>query len=87
MEGFSSYISKAIERSIINEIKGSNKHRYVLSMDAFMEDHDYDEYTLNKTEDDLLFNTAFSRIKTDILLEALNCLKPREKKLFQQGLV
>lgn len=85
MEGFSSYIGKAIENSIRLELRGYRKHSHVLSFDQPLgQNKDGDELKIEDivgTDADELMDGVISEMKNEVLREALNCLTTREKRI------
>lgn len=85
IEGFSTYISTAIENQMKTELKKYNKHSQVLSFEQPMyTSKDGDELTIEDlvgTDADELIDEVISTIKIDIVREALNCLTSRERQI------
>ncbi|MDD2637220.1 MAG: sigma-70 family RNA polymerase sigma factor, partial [Bacteroidales bacterium] len=85
IEAFSTYISIAIDNQIKMEIKKSNKHSGVMSLDAPIgHNKDGDEMTIEDivgTDEEQLFNDVISGLKVDIVREALQSLTYREQQI------
>ena len=85
IEGFSSYISIAIENQMKMELKKYNKHSHVLSFDQPIgQNKDGDEMKLEDlvgTDAEQLIEDVISEMKIDIVREALQCLTSREQQI------
>lgn len=85
IEGFSSYISIAIENQIKNELRKYNKHSHVLSFDEPIgHNKDGDALTIEDivgTDAEQLIQDIISDMKIDIVREALKCLTSREQQI------
>lgn len=85
IEGFSTYISTAIENQMRMELRKYNRHSQVLSFEQPMyTSKDGDEITVEDlvgTDADELIDEVISAIKIDIVREALNCLTTRERQI------
>ena len=85
IEGFSSYISIAIENQIKMELKKYNKHSHVLSFDQPIgQNKDGDEMKIEdlvSTDAEQLIEDVISEMKIDIVRKALQCLTSREKQI------
>lgn len=85
IEGFSTYISTAIENQMKMELRKYNKHSHVLSFEQPMyTSKDGDELTVEDlvgTDADELIDEVISTIKIDIVREALECLTTRERQI------
>lgn len=85
IEGFSSYISIAIENQIRMELRKYHKHSHVLSFDQPIgQNKDGDEMKVEDligTDAEQLIEDVISEIKIDIVREALQCLTSREKQI------
>ena len=85
IEGFSSYISVAIENQIRIELKKYNKHSHVLSFDQPIgQNKDGDELKIEDligTDAEQLIEDVISEMKIDIVREALQCLTSRERQI------
>lgn len=85
IEGFSSYISIAIENRIKSELRKYNKHRHVLSFDQPIgQNKDGDEIKMEDlvgTDFEQLIEDVISEMKIDIVREALQCLTSRERQI------
>lgn len=85
IEGFSSYISIAIENSIKNELRKYNKHSHVLSFEQPIgQNKDGDEMKIEDligTDAEQLIDEIISNMKIDIVREALQCLTSRERQI------
>ena len=89
---FSAYLAVSIERGILTEIKKNVKHNIVLSFSQPIgQSKDGKEQTLEDTlgtDEDMLINDVINEIKSEILIDALNSLTSKERKiiLFRYGL-
>ena len=85
IEGFSSYISIAIENQIKNDIRRYNKHSHVLSFEQPIgQDKDGDEMKIENlvgTDAEQLIEDVISGMKIDIVREALQSLTSREQQI------
>ncbi len=85
IEGFSSYISIAIENQMKMELRKYNKHSHVLSLDQPIgQNKDGDEIKIEDlvgTDADQLIEDVISEMKIDIVREALQCLTSREQQI------
>lgn len=85
IEGFSSYVSIAIENQIRMELRKYNKHSHVLSFDQPIgQNKDGDEMTIEDlvgTDAEQLIEDVISEMKIDIVREALQCLTSRERQI------
>ncbi len=85
IEGFSSYISTAIENQMKRELKKYNKHSHVLSFDQPIgQNKDGDEMKIEDligTDAEQLIEDVISEMKIDIVREALQCLTSREQQI------
>lgn len=85
IEGFSSYISIAIENQMKMELRKYNKHSHVLSFDQPIgQNKDGDEMTIEDlvgTDAEQLIEDVISEMKIDIVREALQCLTSREQQI------
>lgn len=85
IEGFSTYISTAIENQMRTELRKYKKHSQVLSFEQPMyTSKDGDELTVEDlvgTDADELIDEVISAIKIDIVREALKCLTTRERQI------
>lgn len=85
MEGFSSYISVAIENQMKTELRKYNKHSHVLSFEQSLgQNKDGDELRIEDiigTDGEELLENVISEMKIDIVREALQCLTSREKQI------
>lgn len=85
IQTFSTYISKAIERGVLKELKNYNKHSHVLSFDEPISyDKHGDELKLEEiigTEPEKLLNDILKEMKTEVVRDALKCLTTRERQI------
>lgn len=85
IEGFSTYISTAIENQIRMELRKYNKHSHVLSFDQPIgQNKDGDELKIEDivgTDADQLIDDIISEMKIDIVRDALQCLTSREQQI------
>lgn len=85
IEGFSSYISAAIENQMKNELRKYNKHSHVLSFEQPIgQNKDGDEMKIEDligTDADQLIEDVIAEMKIDIVREALQCLNSREQQI------
>lgn len=85
IEGFSSYISIAIDNQMKMELRRYKKHSHVLSFDQPIgQNKNGDEMTIEDlvgTDSEQLIEDVISEIKSDIVREALQCLTSREKQI------
>ena len=85
IEGFSSYISIAIENQMKMELRRYNKHSHVLSFDQPIgQNKDGDEMRIEDlvgTDAEQLIEDVISEMKIDIVREALQCLTSREQQI------
>lgn len=85
IEGFSSYISIAIENQMKMELRKYNKHSHVLSFDQPIgQNKDGDEIKIEDligTDAEQLIEDVISEMKIDIVREALQCLTSREQQI------
>lgn len=85
IEGFSSYISIAIENQMKMELRKYNKHSNVLSFDQPIgQNKDGDEMKIEDlvgTDAEQLIEDVISEMKIDIVREALQCLTSREQQI------
>lgn len=85
IEGFSSYISIAIENQMKMELRRYNKHSHVLSFDQPIgQNKDGDEMKIEDlvgTDAEQLIEDLISEMKIDIVREALQCLTSREQQI------
>lgn len=85
IEGFSTYISVAIENAITREIDNYKKHEYVLSFETPIgSSKDGDDFKLEEiigTDSDILFNDIINEMKIGVVREALKCLTSRERQI------
>lgn len=85
IECFSTYISTAIENQMRMELRKYNKHSQVLSFEQPMyTSKDGDELTIEDivgSDEEQLMDEVLSKIKTDIVREALMCLTTRERQI------
>lgn len=85
IEGFSSYISTAIENQMKMELRKYNKHSHVLSFDQPIgQNKDGDEMKIEDlvgTDAEQLLEDVISEMKIDIVREALQCLTSREQQI------
>ncbi len=85
IEGFSSYISIAIENQMKMELRKYNKHSHVLSFDQPIgQNKDGDEMRIEDlvgTDAEQLIEDVISEMKIDIVREALQCLTSREQQI------
>lgn len=85
IQGFSSYISTAIENAMKGELKKYNKHSHVLSFDQPLgQNKDGDELTIEDivgTDAEELVENVISEMKIDIVREALQSLTSREQQI------
>lgn len=85
IEGFSSYISTAIENQMKNELRKYNKHSHVLSFEQPIgQNKDGDEMKIEDligTDAEQLIEDVIAEMKIDIVREALQCLNSREQQI------
>lgn len=85
IEGFTPYISVAIENQMRLELRKYNKHSHVLSFEQPIgHNKDGDEMKLEDligTDAEQLMEDIISRMKIDIVREALQCLTSREQQI------
>ena len=85
IEGFSSYISIAIENQMKNELRKYRKHSHVLSLDQPIgQNKDGDEMKIEDivgTDAEQLLEDVISEMKIEIVREALQCLTSREQQI------
>lgn len=85
IEGFSSYISIAIENQMKMELRKYKKHSHVLSFDQPIgQNKDGDELKIEDlvgTDAEQLIEDVISEMKIDIVREALQCLTSRERQI------
>lgn len=85
IEGFSSYISIAIENQMKMELRKYKKHSHVLSFDQPIgQNKDGDELKIEDlvgTDANQLIEDVISEMKIDIVREALQCLTSRERQI------
>lgn len=85
IEGFTSYISVAIENCMKMELKKYHKHSHVLSFDQPIgQNKDGKEMRIEElvgTDTEQLIEDVISEIKIDIVREALQCLTSREQQI------
>lgn len=85
IEGFSSYISIAIENQMKMELRKYKKHSHVLSFDhPIGQNKDGDELKIEDlvgTDAEQLIEDVISEMKIDIVREALQCLTSRERQI------
>lgn len=85
IEGFSTYISIAIENQMKSELRKYNKHSHVLSLDQPIgHNKDGDEMKIEDligTDAEQLIEDVISEMKIDIVREALQCLTSREQQI------
>lgn len=85
IEGFSSYISAAIENQIRIDLRKYNKHSHVLSFDQPIgQNKDGDEIKVEDiigTDAEQLIEDVISEMKINIVREALKCLTSREQQI------
>lgn len=85
IEGFSSYISTAIENQMKMELRKYKKHSHVLSFDQPIgQNKDGDEMKIEDlvgTDAEQLIDDVISEMKIDIVREALQCLTSREQQI------
>lgn len=85
IEGFSSYISVAIENQMKNELRKYNKHSHVLSFEQPIgQNKDGDEMKIEDligTDDEQLIEDVIAEMKIDIVREALQCLNSKEQQI------
>lgn len=85
VDGFSSYVSAAIENGIKYELRKYNKHSHVLSLEEPIgHNKDGDElkiYDIVGTDSEELVNGVISEMKIDIVRNALKCLTTRERQI------
>lgn len=85
IEGFGTYISIAITNKIKNELRDYNKHSYVLSFEQPIgQNKDGSEKKLEDlvgTDEEQLFEDVISKMKINIVREALQRLTPRERQI------
>lgn len=85
IEGFSSYISIAIENQMKMELRKYNKHSHVLSFEQPIgQNKDGDEMKIEDligTDAERLIEDVISEMKIDIVREALQCLTSREQQI------
>lgn len=82
---FGAYLAVSIERGIITEIKRNVKHNEVLSFSQPIgQNKDGKEQTLEDTlgtDEDMLINDVINEIKSEIVIDALNSLTSKERKI------
>lgn len=85
IEGFSSYISIAIENQMKLELRKYNKHSHVLSFEQPIgHNKDGDEMKIEDligTDAEQLIEEIISEMKIDIVRDALKCLTSREQQI------
>lgn len=85
IEGFSSYISVAIENQMKRELRKYNKHSHVLSFEQSLgQNKDGDEFKIEDiigTDGEELLENVISEMKIDMVREALQCLTSREQQI------
>lgn len=85
IEGFSAYISIAIENQIRMELRRYNKHSHVLSLEQPIgQNKDGDELKIEDligTDAEQLIDDVISEMKIGIVREALKCLTSRERQI------
>ncbi len=85
IEGFSSYISIAIENQIKIELRKYRKHSHVLSFDQPIgqnkEGDDLKIEDIISTDAEQLIKDVISGMKIDIVRESLKCLTSREQQI------
>lgn len=85
IQAFRSYMAIAIENSMKNELKKYHKHSHVLSYDQpIRESKDGDELTLKDiigSDADELEKNVISKMKNDVVREALKTLTSREQQI------
>lgn len=85
IEGFSSYISAAIENQMKNELRKYNKHSHVLSFEQPIgQNKDGDEMKIEDligTDAEQLIEDVIAEMKIDIVRETLQCLNSREQQI------
>ena len=85
MEGFSTYLSVAIENQIKMELRRYNKHSHVLSFNQPIgQNKDGDEMKIEDllgTDAEQLIEDVISKMKIDVIREALQCLTFREQQI------
>lgn len=85
IQGFSAYISVAIENAIKYELKKYHKHSHVLSFEQPLgHNKDGDELTIEDivgTDAEQLEDDVISEMKIDIVREALKSLTSREQQI------
>lgn len=85
IEGFSSYISAAIENQMKNELRKYNKHSHILSFEQPIgQNKDGDEMKIEDligTDAEQLIEDVIAEMKIDIVREALQCLNSREQQI------
>jgi len=85
IEGFSSYISIAIENQMRMELRKYNKHSHVLSLDQPIgSNKDGDDMKIEDligTDAEQLIEDVISEMKIDIVRDALKCLTSRERQI------
>lgn len=85
IEGFSTYISVAIENQMRNDLKKYNKHSHVLSFDQPIgQNKDGDEMKVEDlvgTDAEQLIEDVISEMKIEVVREALQCLTSREQQI------
>ena len=85
IEGFSSYISIAIENQMKMELRKYNKHSHVLSFDQPLGwNKDGDEMKIEDivgTDAEQLIEDVIAEMKIDVVREALQCLTSREQQI------
>ena len=85
IEGFNSYISKAIENEMLYEIRKYNKHSHVLSFEQPLgQNKDGKELTIEDivgTDAEELMENIISGMKIEVVRNALQCLTSRERQI------
>lgn len=85
IQGFSTYISVAIENAMKYELRKYNKHSHVLSFEQPLgQNKDGDELTIEDivgTDAEELIEDVISEMKIDIVREALKSLTSREQQI------
>lgn len=85
IEGFSTYLSVSIERTVLSELQKYNKHSHVFSISAPIgQNKDGDELKIEDiigSDTDELIENVISEMKIDIVREALQCLTSKEQKI------
>jgi RNA polymerase sporulation-specific sigma factor len=85
IEGFSSYISIAIENNMKKDLRKYHKHSHVLSFEQPIgQNKDGDDMRIEDlvgTDAEQLIDDVISSMKIDIVREALKCLTSREQQI------